>query len=347
MSMIVSADLISNLTPSSCMQLYVNDEHDLLPVHKVHLGFVAERLVNSSDLWKIKGIERDLYDLRSSVRQAVVKCILKLKERSPLKYSLVHSLACLDPAQMFKARDKCKKDFEKVLRFLVDAKKLAEGKCDAILTQFGELLDDIQLIGARCEAFDHSRDRIDDFLHELVSPKVGFKTLWHVLKGLLIISHGQASVERGFSFNKEVSQLNLVERSFVSQRIILDHLIHVGGPLHVSVSPALLASCSDARKKYTGFLEVQRKKKEEREAAVKRKAVEDEIDAKKVKKRRLEDDAAALFKSADEYCMQAEEARGQKEIRALVAKSNSHRKSANEKLVQAKELETEIAVLKK
>ena len=98
------------------MQLDVNDEHNLLPVHKVHLGFVAERLVKSSDLLKIKGIERDLSG-------RLVKCILKLKGRSPLKYSLVPSLASLDPAQMVKARDKCKKEFEKVLRFLVDAKK--------------------------------------------------------------------------------------------------------------------------------------------------------------------------------------------------------------------------------
>ena len=49
---------------------------------------------------------------------------------------------------------------------------------------------------------------------------------------LLILSHGQASVERGFSFNKNIERENMTEGTFVAQRIIKDRLIAAGGVLN-------------------------------------------------------------------------------------------------------------------
>ena len=48
-----------------------------------------------------------------------------------------------------------------------------------------------------------------------------FPNLWSVIKLLLLLSHGQASVERGFSVNKEVSVEHLAETSLIAQRTIV------------------------------------------------------------------------------------------------------------------------------
>ena len=40
--------------------------------------------------------------------------------------------------------------------------------------------------------------------------------VWNMVKLLLLMSHGQATVERGFSVNKEVAAENLTERSFIA-----------------------------------------------------------------------------------------------------------------------------------
>ena len=83
------------------------------------------------------------------------------------------------------------------------------------------------------------------------------------MRSLLIISHGQASVERGFSINQQVEIDNLDESSFVAQRLICDHVNSVGGIKNIDHNnKKLLASASSARQKYYAYLEDEKKKKE-------------------------------------------------------------------------------------
>ena len=45
------------------------------------------------------------------------------------------------------------------------------------------------------------------------------------MKLLLLLSHGQASVECGFSVRKQVEIANLNEDNFVAKRLICDHVV--------------------------------------------------------------------------------------------------------------------------
>lgn len=49
-----------------------------------------------------------------------------------------------------------------------------------------------------------------------------------------MLSHGQASVERGFSVNKEIEVENLPEHSLVAQRTICDYVEVVSGVLRLA-----------------------------------------------------------------------------------------------------------------
>ncbi|XP_073256117.1 uncharacterized protein [Porites lutea] len=57
------------------------------------------------------------------------------------------------------------------------------------------------------------------------------KCQWSVVKLLLlqVMSHGQSTVNRGFSVNKEVAVENFSDRLFIAQRIIHGHIESVGG----------------------------------------------------------------------------------------------------------------------
>ena len=123
---------------------------------------------------------------------------------------------------------------------------------------------------------------------------------------LLILSHGQASVERGFSVNGHMLQDNMREKCIVSQRLILDYLTNVGGSSNVVVSPALLASATTARQRYHSYLEENRQSSAEQKRADKRKLEQDEVEELVKKKKRLEEDIAALQSSADSYAEKAE-----------------------------------------
>lgn len=81
-----------------------------------------------------------------------------------------------------------------------------------------------------------------------------------MVRKVLLLSHGQASVERGFSVNREIEVENMKERTLVTQRIISDRISYVGGLTNVSITKELLLSASSARQKYRSFLEDEKSK---------------------------------------------------------------------------------------
>ena len=69
------------------------------------------------------------------------------------------------------------------------------------------------------------KDSRYDWLDTCDNDRTAFKCrlCCKVLK-LLLLSHGQATVERGFSVNKEMIVENQQEQSLVARRVIKDHI---------------------------------------------------------------------------------------------------------------------------
>ena len=42
------------------------------------------------------------------------------------------------------------------------------------------------------------------------------------------MSHGQASLERGFNVNKFIDHVNMEEDSFISRKLVIDHMKQKG-----------------------------------------------------------------------------------------------------------------------
>ena len=72
--------------------------------------------------------------------------------------------------------------------------------------------------------------------------KTEYSKRWEVVSQLLLLSHGQASVERGFSINKQMEHTNMCHETFIAEHIVNDHLRSVGGVLSVAINKELLAS---------------------------------------------------------------------------------------------------------
>ena len=162
--------------------------------------------------------------------------------------------------------------------------------------------------------------------------------MWSVIKKLLILSHGQASVERGFSYNKAIERENLPENSFTALRIVKDSIIVASGHLEVPVTPKMIVSVGSARARYMEDLRQKKEEKETAERGLKRQGIVDEIEELKKKRARLEHDKEAMLKSADELCEQAEVNRKM----TLVAQANSMRKTAKEKAVSVDKINKEL-----
>lgn len=159
---------------------------------------------------------------------------------------------------------------------------------------------------------------------------------------LLVLSHGQATVERGFSINKEVETCNIQEDTLVAHRIVCDFVSSHGGVSKVPLTQELLKSVSSARGRYRIYLETQRQKKESEAQTLKRKAAEDNLAQLRKTKLTVQEVADNLIHDADRFSEQAELAQGSK-MAELIAKSNAFRRSHKEKMEEIKKLDDLIA----
>ena len=234
--------------------------------------------------------------------------------------------------------DHCISRFKKVVTQLVSVRRIKESDCDAIIQAYTSFLDNIPASGSeKFSNFSFSTDRLDELFSTYMNTHP-YQKLFKVAQLLLVLSHGQASVERGFSVNKELEVENLANQSLVAQRLVCDHINAVDGILNVSITQPLLTSCSAARKHYERYLEQQRQNNKSEEGSRKRKSLLTEIEELKEKKRRTSVDIDGLIKSVDNL---AEKAELTGNI-SFVTQSNSLRRTSKEKAKELKTLDSKL-----
>ena len=154
---------------------------------------------------------------------------------------------------------------------------MKENDSEKILQEYSSFLDNITTVGnAKFTKFNKEKDRADIFLSDCLGEGQYMK-LTETFKLLLVLSHGQAGVGRGFSMNKEIEVENLKERSLVAQLVICDHVNSVAGILNVSMSNSLITSAASARSRYDTYLEDEIQKNKSDPQLKKRKCVINEI----------------------------------------------------------------------
>ena len=331
-------------TVSDLLSFDLSDKSNLNSVSKVDLGFAANESLKS--LYSRKKVsDLQCREIRESARKGIVRIVEKLKKNSPLRYGMVRDLRCLDPVFLSEKPDDCTNMFSRVIKNWAETKKISLTQCDTLRTEFALFVNET-VVSAKSDFahFDYMKQRLDQFYAQKLKKCSRFQNLWPFFRRLLMLSHGQASVERGFSVNKEIDQENLTELSVIAQRQVIDHVNHVGGILNVQLSKKLIYSASSASKRYNAFLEETRKSKSEEEAVQRRKKILDQIHDLKNRKRKLEEDSASLVTSADNLAEEAEIKNGSA-AHDLVVRSNSYRRTAKEKTAESKKVVSDIEEL--
>jgi len=81
-----------------------------------------------------------------------------------------------------------------------------------------------------------------------------YPKVWSVCE---LLSPEQASVERGFSVNKELVVENQSEQT-AARRIIKDHIMHVNGVTNVEITRNMVLAARSAIAKYANYLAQQK-----------------------------------------------------------------------------------------
>lgn len=160
---------------------------------------------------------------------------------------------------------------------------------------------------------------------------------------LLTISHGQASVERGYSVNNELLVENMQEKTVVTLRTVYDSIQATGQHFtELPFTPRLKRHVRASRMRYQQYLADQKKSQTDNEKSSKRKALQEDIQSAEKKRKLLKDSMESMTKEADQLAKKAET----KHDFTLLAKSNAFRQKVSEKADEYLKLEKKLQDLK-
>ena len=109
---------------------------------------------------------------------------------------------------------------------------------------------------------------------------VSYTNLLPILKLVLVLSHGQANVERCFSVNNNVLKCDMSEKSIMSRKLIIDHMkSHNLLPQSFPITKSLLQSVRSSRQRYEQYLREREESKCQNEKTEQWKILDKEIGA--------------------------------------------------------------------
>ena len=324
-------------TTKKLIKLDPKDKKNHCDPKTIDVGYMTDKIIR-----KMKNVsELELLSFRMECKEFLVAVVDKLLEKAPILYPLVRAVSCLDPRVIRSSETKVlKASMKNALDVFVEANRLKESLCDDILNQFRDFIDTVAKSSTTFKSFDPSdeKTRADELYYQHMAGDARYSKIWQVVKIILILSHGQATVERGFSTNRQIEVENMSEQTYIAQRIVCDAIQEAGGVLKVPITKGMTVAAAGARQKYHSYLDDQRKLKESEEVKNKKKRLLDEIDELKTKKVRLEDAVEDMTKQADKWAEKAE-TDGQLN---LISRSNSLRRSVKEKNRDLHLVETQL-----
>lgn len=255
--------------------------NNIVGAKNVNLGYATRQALRSCQL-----NDKDILLFRTECLMVLQQFCQKLLTKSPLNYKLVKSITFCDPAVMTASIKNTLSRLMTTLEIFVDSRWLSSNVADRIENELSALMQKSTFLEV---AKLYSREtRLDHFwsnaflINNISENSIAF------IKKICTLSHGNASVERGFSVNKECLIDNLKEESLVGQRIVWSAIKLAGGLENIEISKEMILCVRNARSYYMETLE--QKKKEEKELEIakqKNKRSAEELKELKEKKKQL------------------------------------------------------------
>ena len=144
---------------------------------------------------------------------------------------------------------------QRLLYNLVHLKIICSSQADQALSEFSSFYHtSLRERKTSFESFQKERDRLNDFYVKETDIS-NYKNLSSVFKLVLVLSHGQAAVEWGFSVYNKALNFNMGEISIISRKLIIDQMnSHSLLPQSFPITKNLLKSVRCSRQRYQEFL---------------------------------------------------------------------------------------------
>ena len=201
------AVLMETNANSKFIKIDLSNANNLCPCELIKLPTATKALAEKAELpsQKKRNLMKDCQAMIATVLQ-------KIQEKCPLKYGIVCYSSSLSPSKIITQKEMCRDNFGKLTEKIyggnwISSKSADQAKkeFDALLKSAHSELKDVFL------TFDQKTDPVDSFYAGIMSESASYKDCWEISKLVFTLLHGQASIERGFTINKELKKKSLME----------------------------------------------------------------------------------------------------------------------------------------
>ncbi|XP_067143597.1 uncharacterized protein [Centruroides vittatus] len=210
------------VTDKQFLKIDLNANENLVHLKNLDIGFGAKKVLK-----ELKVSDKDILCFLRDCQNGLKVMTHKIIEKGPVKYKCVKALSSLDPEIIKMQSNVGKLYFNVLLEILHDTNRIDEKCAVKAKEQYNILCNKVSIkpYSTKFEDFISERsddDGLDTFYCEIMKDDRQLQDLWSIIKISLSFSHGNASVESGFSVNKSPSSENLKEESLVAQRLVYD-----------------------------------------------------------------------------------------------------------------------------
>ena len=268
-------------TASDCFKVDLNNSNDLISPENLELFNSSKEGIRKN---RAKCGVSDILKFKTDCLVFLKTAASKLMSRCPLKYSITKGLSCISPEVILR---KSNSRLDLCVEKLISLRRITGLEADEIKEDFEKMGLDREVI-EMLKNFKVNEDSLDKLflkIFQQINACNSFKKFVHII---LTLFHGNASVERGFSVNKNCLSDNLQEQSLIARRIVCQEAELSGGAENCQVSKSLLLSCKNAASLYKETLK--KKKAEEKnllESEVNKRKAKSEIIELEAKKRKI------------------------------------------------------------
>lgn len=220
----IKKNIMDTVTSSTKLKkIDVSCEANLKTFENIDIGFGARSCFKN-----VKEI--DAHKFKLDCKKFLICVFQKLMEKSPLNKRVILGASCLNPTIMSSETLRISRIKIAIEEFVVHG-QLTPAEGDVIMRQYKKFCEN-SVVQEHIKKFNWKKDKLDalfsKIFHNMKTEDVN-PVLVLFVQRILTCFHGNAAVERSFSFNKGFLVENLQEKSLIAQRSVHDHINSLPG----------------------------------------------------------------------------------------------------------------------
>lgn len=329
LEMIVVPEVLDKCkTGKQLVEIDLGKKENLLKLNKIDLGFGVDSTLKKLRLTD-KVSKSAIFNFKEKCQELVIVMLKKLNDKTPLTSEFLRACSVFLPQFLGgRPRESVLAKWKLLLSQFLELNILSSKDCDEATSEFKSFYDK-EVVKFKDTLLEFSKEeRLDELYFDTLGISK-YKIVSSVVALILTLSHGQASVERGFSQNNNLVKTNMSPETIISKRIIKDHMLANDLKQYtIKIDAPMVKAFRSARAKYIEFLKLQKEKRANTEKETRADHMTADIESLSSKCKTLERTIQMLDTEIVQCIKTAEE----KDDMTLVKKGNAlKRKSENTK----------------